>query len=278
MKKLLFILSTFLLISNVYADSTSTEIDFNIQNKDYATSSKKVADTTFTFTFNNAILDNIDTNTLNTILNQVNPLESSDLIYYENMQVLLKPSNLLLPVKDLNYVYIGQNASWTDTPKSNEMAKMQPFTSNYPIYGFRVVYRTSENNEYIETEFNNDSYKTSTLKEKLAFLTGVNEDDLVNQYNKLYKFSIPNNLTYTLRFDFYGEGDNEPILSNDYYYTSSLKLLTTRYVVINYEKTETVGTSKVVEDKKTSVIPAILFFGLLIGSCYYIKKNNLINL
>lgn len=281
MKKLLFLLLTILLIPNVKASSSETEVDFQYDANNYSTVTKKISSNITTFIYDNAILDNINEETLNKILDQVNPLESSDLVYYENMKVKINPVLSLEPLKNKDYIYIGQNASWdSNYPKANDMAKSQPFTSNYPIYGFRISYRSNTDDEFSSVEFNDKDYINKSLREKLAFLINKNKDEVANYYKQLFKFEVLNNYSYTFRFDFYGESDSEPVMENNYYYTSSLKLLTTKYVIINYKRTETASTAVINDNnsKKVNFIPALLFFGTIIGGTYYIKKKNLLDL
>lgn len=274
MKKLLFIL--LLIPTFVFASSYEEEVYFELEDEVFADITKTVGDTT-TFNFDNKILESTLTNEqLNNILSQENIGQTPNLDYYLTLKVVVNKVDDFSVLKG-DYVYIGTNSSWDleSNIKESELASKNSLTNYYYPYGFKIKYRVNKNDEWITAAPNDSNLLGKTLKEKLAYLLNISEDQVIDSYKNFYDFDILNNQSYKMRFDFYNDSNN-PITSGSDYLTSSLNKIDTKYVVINYSGSN-IQTTFLEMDNKPNILPGITFIFILLSGTYIIKKKNLID-
>lgn len=283
MKKLLFlVVSMFVLNSTVLADGVSIPIDFNITNKSYAEITK-AHNTRFIFDYNNNILN--ETPNLVNILSQ--KLSYSPLTYYEELKMKVSPIGDYEILKDKD-LYLSYSSNWTNndstTSEMSDSATKVSKEETFYIYGFDILFRKNENDEYTNVIPNGLDLTNKSLEEQLATLLDIdlssNSNGVIDAYNSLWKINVSNNKHLTYRFDFFTlKTDSELIEgSSSEYKTNTLNKLGTEYVVINYENGNTSTTFNLDETITNNNYISYIFIGVLvitIGVYFYLKRANI---
>lgn len=285
----LFILFCF---KNVWADELGQNVTFELLQTPYTTVTRRYQDDMVIFDLTNNIPTmNLSKTDLKNILSQKSGVGSSPLTIYETLNIIVTPieGTNFDPLVGKTEYYRGSAAgSWVSnvnaTVESSSVANKKSMTSSFWPYGYAVAYRTNTSEAWKNTVPSGVDLSNKTMEEKLATLIGVdlnaNPDGVVNAYKDLFYFRIlPQGYTYKTVFDFYSEKDGVlPVLvggSTTDYLPSSLNLLDSREVVINYNKTEDAPTISVVnmeEQPQINVIGLILFVLLTIGTIVFYKK------
>lgn len=253
---LIILLPTFVLASS------NDEIFFNIEDEFFNTINKQAGEIT-TFNLNNNILNiNITEEQLNSILSQNINNDIPNLNYYLKLKLVLNNNN---------NKYIGYNSSWNNNINKSTLAYKSELYNYYYPFGFKIKYRNTIDSIWITQPPDDNNLINKSLKQKLAYLLNINEEEVVSNYKKLYVFEPLNNGTLYFRFDIYDNDSNSNSIN-----TSNINYFITKYVKINYSSEELISTFYEYEEKP-NIIPGIIFIVLLLGSTIIIKKKNLID-
>ena len=189
------------------------------------------------------------TNTLNTtelteaevaaILTQASGVGAKELSYYATLSIDLTSASKYATMK-----YRGNTNKWAMTPldviSQDTEAGAKNLKFDFWPFALKVAYRTTESGEW--------QYGTATvnakksLKARLAELLGIQEDQVLAQYGKLYRFeTVVDGKVDTHRFDFYADKNGVPADMSD---PTTLEHLGTEYFEIRYNYNEARDTIK----------------------------------
>ncbi len=288
----LFILLLILFcFADVKADQLGQNVTFNLLQTPYRTVTKRFDGDMVVFD----VVNNIPTMTLSrsdlkNILSQKSGVGASALTLYATLDILVTPieGTNFDPLVGKSEYYRGTSGAWVSNPDAevaaSSNADKKTMDSDYWPYDFAVAYRTTVDDPWKNSVPVGVDLSNKTMEEKLATLLDINletnPNGVVDAYEELFFFRIlPDGYSYKIRFDFYSEKPNSlPVLaspSTTEYLTSSLNLIDTRYVIINYDKSEaapTISISNIEEQPKINVFGLILFVILTVGTIVFYKK------
>lgn len=269
MKKYFFILIIFLFPITCLANNISFKLE-----SDLYTNIIKKEDKDYTiFEINNNINSvHVTNKELKKILNQKSNSKDNPLAIFS----VLKINN----VRD-NY-YLNMTDSWVSNInyylKEGDYVELKDKRDSILIYNYSISYRKDYKSPWLYTVPKDFKYYDKTMEEKLSILLGIDKSEVINQYNKLFKFRVlPNGYMQKIRLDFYEESDGMlPIqVSSNHYLSKTLNNIDTKYVIIKHNRIESMENILLANEKSNiNFFSLFLFISVIILTVILYKKYN----